>query len=78
MAEHTSDSLGYLAIDFPESAIASPESAIRYMIEKLVEQGRICREHAARGACQVVTREVQGTTALGRGAAMPRPRAPVE
>ena len=69
MAEHTSDSLGYLVIDLPESVIASPESAIRYMIEKLVEQGRISREHAARAACQVVTREGQGTTTLGRGAA---------
>jgi hypothetical protein len=49
MAEHTSDSFGYLMIDLPESVIASPESAIRYMIEKLVEQGRISREHAARG-----------------------------
>jgi mannitol/fructose-specific phosphotransferase system IIA component (Ntr-type) len=77
MTEHTGDRLGYPVIDLPESVAVSTESVIRYMIGHLVEQGRISREHAARAACQVVTRENQGSSALGRGAAMPHSKSEV-
>jgi len=76
--ECESDSLGYPVIDLPKSVVSTTESVIRFMIGQLAEQGRISREHATRAICQVVTRESQGATAVGRGVAMPHSKSEVE
>ena len=77
MAELARDSLDYPVIDLPNSVAGSPESVILFMIGTLVEQGRLSEDHAARAACQVVRREHQGSTALGRGAALPHAKSEV-
>jgi mannitol/fructose-specific phosphotransferase system IIA component (Ntr-type) len=77
MEKHGSDRLGYPVIDLPESIGFSPEQVIRYMVEQLVGQGRISPKHANRAACQIITRESQGATAIGGGAALPHSKSEV-
>jgi mannitol/fructose-specific phosphotransferase system IIA component (Ntr-type) len=77
LADYASERLGYPVIEVPESAAVSPESVIRFMIGQLVMQGHVSREHADRAIRQVVTRESQGSTALGNGVAMPHSKSEV-
>src|SRR5437870_269940 len=72
-----SDHLGYPIVELPESVAFSAESVIRFLIDKLVKQGLINPEHASRAACQVVTREPQGSTALATGIAVPHSKSEV-
>ena len=77
MVEDASEKLGYPIIELPESVASSPESVIRFMIRQLVKQGQISQEHADRAICQIVTREGEGSTALGNGMAMPHSKSEV-
>src|SRR5262245_44210695 len=77
MAERASDRLGYPVVAVPGSAASSPESVIRFLVGQLVQRGSISPEQADRAACQVVTRERQGSTALANGVAVPHSKTEV-
>lgn len=62
---------GFPVIDLPTSAVASPEAAIRFLVEHLVQRGRILPQNAERIVHQVLQREALGSTAIGRGVAIP-------
>jgi PTS system fructose-specific IIA component/PTS system nitrogen regulatory IIA component len=63
--------LGFPVVDLPPSAGSSPEVAVRFLVGQLVESGRLRAEHAERVTCQVLRRESQGSTGIGRGVAVP-------
>jgi mannitol/fructose-specific phosphotransferase system IIA component (Ntr-type) len=77
MADRTTDRLGYPAIELPAEAATSSDSVIRYLIGRLAEEGRIPAGHAPRAACQVETRERQGSTVLATGIAVPHSKSEV-
>ncbi len=62
---------GYPVVDLPPSAISSPEATVKFLVGQLVHSGRLQPEHADRVARQVLRRESLGSTAVGRGMALP-------
>lgn len=60
---------GFPVIELPGSAAAAPEAAIRFLIDQLVQMGRIFPQHADRVVYQVF--ESLGYTAIGQGVAVP-------
>jgi mannitol/fructose-specific phosphotransferase system IIA component (Ntr-type) len=77
MAGRATDRLGYPVIELPAEAISSFDSVIHFLIERLAEEGRIPKQHVSRAACQVVTRESQGSTVLATGIAVPHSKSEV-
>jgi mannitol/fructose-specific phosphotransferase system IIA component (Ntr-type) len=71
------DHFGYPVIDLPQSACSSPEAAVKFLVGQLVESGRLRPENANRVACQVLYRESLGSTAIGRGFALPHAKSDV-
>jgi mannitol/fructose-specific phosphotransferase system IIA component (Ntr-type) len=77
VAGRHADRLGYPLVELPAEAAASSDSAIRYLIGQLVEWGHVPASHASRAACEVVTRERQGSTTLATGVAVPHSKSDV-
>ncbi len=68
---HAADGFGYPLVDLPPSAIGSPEAAVAYLVEQLVKAGHIQAAYAHRVLFEVLKRESQGSTGIGRGFAIP-------
>jgi 2-O-A-mannosyl-D-glycerate-specific PTS system IIC component len=68
---------GYPVVDLPSSIALSPEATVRFLVGQLVHSGRLRPEHADRVVCQVLHRESQGSTAIGRGFALPHSKSDV-
>jgi mannitol/fructose-specific phosphotransferase system IIA component (Ntr-type) len=62
---------GYPVVAFPPEGISSAESAIKFLVDQLVRSGRLAMEHAAPVCTKLLRRESLGSTAFGRGVAMP-------
>jgi mannitol/fructose-specific phosphotransferase system IIA component (Ntr-type) len=62
---------GFPVFELPASDTLSPDATIRFLVGELVKSGRIEPMHADRVVCQVLKRESQGSTAIGRGFALP-------
>jgi mannitol/fructose-specific phosphotransferase system IIA component (Ntr-type) len=71
MSSAPDDFLDLPPVELPASALASPEAAIAFLVDRLVEQGRVRGEHAAALVRGVLSRERLGSTAVGRGVAVP-------
>jgi PTS system fructose-specific IIA component/PTS system nitrogen regulatory IIA component len=67
----SAERFGYPVVDLPASATACAEDAVRFLVQELVRSGRLQVEDAERVCCQVLRRESQGSTSLGRGVALP-------
>jgi mannitol/fructose-specific phosphotransferase system IIA component (Ntr-type) len=65
------DGFAYPLVELPPSAVASPEAAVKFLVNELVRLGRLRPENAARVTSQVVHRESLGSTGVGRGVALP-------
>ena len=65
------DSLGYPVVDLPTSVLSSPTTAVTHLVDHLVQSGRIRPENAPSVASQVTRREALGSTAIGKGVALP-------
>jgi mannitol/fructose-specific phosphotransferase system IIA component (Ntr-type) len=68
---------GFPVIEMTRSATASPEAAVGFLISHLVQSGRLPAEHAARVTSQILHRESLGSTAIGRGVALPHSKSDV-
>jgi nitrogen PTS system EIIA component len=62
---------GYPVVDLPPSVASSREATVRFLVERLVDSGRLQPENADRVVCQVLHRESLGSTGIGRGFALP-------
>jgi mannitol/fructose-specific phosphotransferase system IIA component (Ntr-type) len=69
--------LGFPVVDLPPNAVSSPDAAVRFLVGQLVQSGRLRPEQAERVACQVLRRESQGSTGIGRGIALPHSKSDV-
>ena len=65
------EEIGFPIVNLPASAASSPDAAIQFLVEHLVESGRLEPEHAARVRSQLLHREALGSTGVGRGIAIP-------
>ena len=63
--------LGFQVVDLPASASSSADAAVKFLVEQLVQSGRLEAGHTARVCCQVLHRESQGSTVIGPGIALP-------
>jgi mannitol/fructose-specific phosphotransferase system IIA component (Ntr-type) len=72
-AEH----FGFPRVEIPAEVGSTREGAVRYLIGQLVQSGRLSPEHADRVASQVLHREILGSTAIGRGVALPQSKCDV-
>ena len=70
-------SFGFPVVDLPPSAVSSPEAAVTFLVGQLVQSGRLQPENADRVVCQVLQRESQGSTGVGRGFALPHSKSDV-
>jgi PTS system nitrogen regulatory IIA component len=61
---------GFPVVDLPPQA-DSPEAAVRFLVAELVRAGSLPAEAAAEVTRQVWQRERLGSTAIGRGVAIP-------
>jgi mannitol/fructose-specific phosphotransferase system IIA component (Ntr-type) len=64
------DGLGFPVVGLPSSA-SSPDAVVRFLLEQLVQAGRLRPEDAATIASQVLHRETLASTGIGRGIALP-------
>src|SRR5438045_3333979 len=71
MTEWTAGEFRFPTVVIPPTAAVSPEAAIRFLVEYLVELRQIEPEHALRVQQLVLSRESLGSTGIGRGAAIP-------
>jgi mannitol/fructose-specific phosphotransferase system IIA component (Ntr-type) len=71
MSEWTAGEFTFPVVEIPPSAAMSPDAAITFLIQHLVDLGRIPARHAADIVCLILKRESQGSTALGGGVAVP-------
>jgi mannitol/fructose-specific phosphotransferase system IIA component (Ntr-type) len=62
---------GYPVVDLPSAAASSPKAAVTFLVGQLAQSGRLQQEDADRVVCQVLNRESLGSTAIGRGVALP-------
>jgi PTS system fructose-specific IIA component/PTS system nitrogen regulatory IIA component len=62
---------GYPVVEMPEWASSSPEAAVKFLVEQMVQLGQLPADKADDVVRSVVKREAMGTTAIGRGVAMP-------
>jgi len=68
---------GFPLVELPPIVTSSCEATVRYLVDRLVESGQIEARNADRVACQVLHRESQGSTAIGRGLALPHSKSDV-
>jgi mannitol/fructose-specific phosphotransferase system IIA component (Ntr-type) len=71
------DRIGFPVVDLPPSVASSPETTVRFLIGQLVHSGRLRPEDADQVVCQVLHRESLGSTAIGRGFALPHSKSDV-
>ena len=71
------DRFGFPVVDLPPAAAASPDAAIKFLVDHLVQTGRLPAEQAARVTSQVLRRESLGSTGIGRGIAIPHAKSDV-
>jgi PTS system fructose-specific IIA component/PTS system nitrogen regulatory IIA component len=69
--------LGFPVVDLPPSATSSPEAAVRFLAGQLVQSGQLRPEQVERVVGQVLAREAQGSTGIGRGVAVPHSKSDV-
>jgi PTS system fructose-specific IIA component/PTS system nitrogen regulatory IIA component len=63
--------LGFPAVDLPPAALASADAAVRFLVEQLARMGHLREKEVSRLTSQILHREEVGSTALGRGIALP-------
>ncbi len=73
----TWDDLGFPVIELSPRAFASPEAAVRFLVEELARTGRLREEDAPEVVRQILRRERAGSTAFGRGFALPHAKSDV-
>ena len=69
--EHIAKTLAFPVVVLPNVAALSTESAIRFLVERLKQDGSLPAESADEIVSSVLKRESLGSTALGGGAALP-------
>jgi mannitol/fructose-specific phosphotransferase system IIA component (Ntr-type) len=77
MRDRDDDSHGLEIIEIPAASSDSPEGAIHFLMEQLIAQGSVRQEDAERIEHQVLSREALGSTAIGRGVALPHAKSDV-
>ena len=73
----TWDDLGFPVIDLPPTALASPDAAVRFLVEELARIGHLRQQDVHLVTCQILHREKASSTALGRGVALPHSKSDV-
>jgi nitrogen PTS system EIIA component len=68
MATH---GLNFPTVDLPASAVTSPDAVVKFLVGQLVQSGKLRPQDAEPVTRQVLRRESQGSTAIGRGVALP-------
>src|SRR5262245_26589747 len=71
------DNFGFSVVDLPPSVVSSPEAIVKFLVDQLVQSGRVQAEKAGRVVCQVLHRESLGSTGVGRGFALPHSKSDV-
>jgi len=66
----STDEFRYPVVALPDSAM-SPDAIVKFLVEHLVKLGRLQSKLADQVVCQVLRRESQGSTNVGRGFALP-------
>ena len=69
--EQIAANLGFPVVILPDAAAGSVESAIRFLVECLIERGFLQVESADEAVNKILKREMLGSTAVGEGAALP-------
>ena len=77
MSPNGPSSFGFPVVDLPASATSCPEAAIKFLVGQLVESGRLPAQEADRVTGQILHRELQGSTAVGQGIALPHSKSDV-
>lgn len=62
---------GFAVVDLPATASSSREAAVRFLVECLVQSGRLQPMHADRVVRRVLHREAIASTGVGSGFAVP-------
>ncbi len=68
---NAADKLRFPTVNLPLSATSTPEAAVRFLVQQLVEAGRLRQECADHLVREVLKRESLGSTGVGRGVAIP-------
>jgi PTS system nitrogen regulatory IIA component len=71
MLDQVAASLGFVTAELRDVSAASPESAIRFLMEQLVASGRLRAGDAEEAVHAVLRRERLACTAVGGGVAIP-------
>jgi mannitol/fructose-specific phosphotransferase system IIA component (Ntr-type) len=71
MSEWSAGELRLPVVDLPLSATESVEAAVSFLVQQLVESGKVRPEHAAGIVRSILKRESQGSTGIGQGIAVP-------
>ncbi len=66
-----SNPLGFPEVALPTAESKTPEQAIRFLIGEIVRAGLLSAEGIANAVTRVLHRESLGTTAIGKGIALP-------
>lgn len=74
--ERAAASVGFLATDLPETSATSAESAVQFLIDRLVTGGMLGAENKDAAVRAVLARERLGSTAIGGGIAIPHAAVP--
>jgi mannitol/fructose-specific phosphotransferase system IIA component (Ntr-type) len=74
--ERVAMALGFLVTHLSEDAAQSAETAVRFLMGHLVTAGLLDTGNAATATDTVLARERQGSTAVGRGLALPHGAVP--
>jgi nitrogen PTS system EIIA component len=69
--EQIAATLGFPVVVLPDAAACSMESAIRFLVDRLIHQGLLHAKFADDVVRKVLLRERLGSTALGKGVALP-------
>lgn len=65
------DRFDFPVVNLPHAAASSPEAAVRFLVEHLVNTGAFPRAAVELVISQIFRRELLGSTAIGRGVALP-------
>jgi PTS system fructose-specific IIA component/PTS system nitrogen regulatory IIA component len=71
MPEWSAGEFRFPVIDIPPSARGSVDAVVNFLVQYLVDSGRILPEHAPGIVCSILRRESLGSTGIGRGVALP-------
>ena len=66
-----SPAFDFPVVEVPPPACASPQAAVSFLVGRLAEAGHLRPADAPRLAAEVLARESQSSTAVGRGVAVP-------